>query len=79
MSFSLYLLRREPERVSPALYSPHDHEGLVCALERQQNTSSPASAVLVRSGEGSTCPAGTRMDYNELLELVLTAGKIVTL
>ena len=79
MSSPLYLLRREPERVSSALYSHHDHEGLVCALERQQNTSSRASAVLVLSGDGSRFPAGTRMDYNELLELVLTAGKIVTL
>jgi hypothetical protein len=78
MSSPLYLLRREPERLSAALYSPHDHADVVCVLEPQPN-SSQKSAVLVQPAQGSTVPSGTRMDYNELLDMVLTAGKIVTL
>lgn len=80
MSLPLYLLRHSVLTVSSALYSPENSDRSVQMVESPSgNQISSHHAVVIQGGKKEHPNNGEPMTYTQLLELLLTADKVVTL
>lgn len=76
MSLPLYLLRHSVSGVSPALYSPDKRDLAVRIITPQSDTQEASeTAAFIQSREAD----GEPVTYVQLLELILSAQKVVTL
>lgn len=79
MSLLVYLVRAPVSRLHPCLYAPTDNRALVIGIEQARGNVSSHAAEVISPGSGTTCTAGQFLSYGELLQLVMNAGKIITL
>lgn len=80
MSLPLYLLRHSVMNVSAALYSPENRNlsvQIVGSLSGNEDSSN--NAVAIQGGNKESTNNGALLTYTQLLELLLTADKVVTL
>jgi len=76
MSLPLYVLRHSESNLSPALYTPENRNLSVCIIEsRLEDPVSSETAAYFHNGEEH----GQSGTYKQLLELIFTAKKVVTL
>jgi len=80
MSSLIYLVREPVNRLHPSLRPESNHQACVIGIEQVvQKEASSHAAQVVSPGTGPTCTAGQLFSYGELLQLVVDAGKIITL
>ena len=80
LSAPLYLLRHPAHTLSSALYSPQEVTASVLLLETTPHSPlSPQVAATLQSEERSHLPIARQLTYEQLLELIIQAEKVVTL
>ena len=80
MSSPVYLLRHSESCISPALYSPEESvHSLRIVTSQLENQSTLGIAGFVQRGLQEKLSNEERITYRQLLELLLTAEKVVTL
>lgn len=78
---TLYILRHEPTDLPEALFSPNDSPSQVCVVSRLQSDGSESgeSGSLIVSVERFTSDRRDPVSYDNMLEMVLEAKKILVL
>lgn len=77
---SVYLLRQPAHTISRALFSPEIHDWTVIAVEQAlSDGSSSRTAQVLTAGSSVAAIEQSFLSYNDLLEVVLKAGKVITL
>jgi hypothetical protein len=76
----MYVLRRSASSVSAALYVPERNNISVRLIETQSDDQcSPRKAAFIQIGNEDSLKNGEQLTYRQLVELVCTAEKVVTL
>jgi len=77
---SLYILRHTPDDLSPALYSLSDHHNQVFSVhEPKERMGSTESAESVRTTDGFLSDRHEEISYERMVDLVVTAKKVMIL
>jgi hypothetical protein len=80
MPSPLYLLRHPFDTLSSALYSPQDLRGPVFAVIPSAHVGHPTQSVtVIQPGQGLPVIKGDHLTYQQFLESVIEAGKVITL
>lgn len=80
MSLPLYLLRRPAANVSSALYIQDDRDRSVCfIMPKSDDNSLSHKAVFITVGDEGFLQGGKKLEYADLLELLLKENRVVTL
>jgi hypothetical protein len=79
MTSLVYLLRNPVSRVSSALYSPEDCQGVVIGLEAALEDPASSAACVLDSGMSRTLVRKQCLQYDELLMEVMKYAKIIVL
>lgn len=81
MAALLYLLREPIQRIPHALYrADTSDKPIVIGIEQAVQSESPARfAEVISPGNNHSFTTGQALTYGELLQLVIDAGKVITL
>jgi hypothetical protein len=78
MSVTLYLLRQQPERISPSLLEVSDKNADIVCLEQLISPSSIQSGLL--SDDDRPVPVSRRtLTYDDLVEKIFSSERIIVL
>lgn len=76
----IYLLRDSVEKMPRALYAFDDSKTVVVGIEDAMSSRSLSRiAEILRPGSDTNLTTGQSLTYSELLDLVMKAGKVITL
>ena len=77
---SLYILRHIPGDLSSALYSPHDHHDQIVSVCKMGEPSDQTECERdLSKQQGFFSQGGEMISYQKMLELVMTAKKVIIL
>lgn len=80
MSATLYLLRQQPDRISPSLFREGDTDTDIVFVDRARLTTLPSMNGATVSNEGMTVSDSRQMlRYEDLVEKIFSAEHIIVL
>lgn len=80
MSSVLYLLRHPTRTLPTSLYLPDSETGAALGIETAVATATPAEpAKVLCRGDSDSLIEGEKLTYQEMLGVLLTAQKVITL
>jgi len=80
MSATLYLLRQQPDRISPSLFQPSDTDMDIVFIEKAAAMVSPSIKEAVTVGERvEGIVSHSTMTYEDLIEKIFSSDRIIVL
>ena len=76
----IYLIRNPVQTIPRSLFSPHDPSAVVLGIEQVIGKDSATHPMKVLcSGSMLNLQIGQRLTYSQLLDVIIQAGKVITL
>jgi hypothetical protein len=80
MSTTLYLLRQQPDRISPSLFRESDTDVDIVFIERRMSIVSSSVKGFVVNTEGTILPDSRQaLGYEDLIEKIFSSERVIVI